>query len=80
MIKIYHNNKLPKMCNKKQAENLEALKIKDDDIYELLQEINRKDEFDIEFEKEDDTIREDDTLNSDKTEHINGDQSKLYKN
>ena len=61
------------MCNKKQAENLEALKIKDDDIYELLQEINRKDEFDIEFEKKDDTIREDDTLNSDKTEHINGD-------
>ena len=61
------------MCNKKQAENLESLKIKDDDIYELLQEINRKDEFDIEFENKDDTIREDDTLNSDKTEHINGD-------
>ena len=38
MIKIHHNNKLPKMCNKKQAENLEALNIKDEDIYELLTE------------------------------------------
>ena len=33
---INKNNKLPKRCNKKQAEKLESLRIRNDDIDELL--------------------------------------------
>ena len=51
---INKNNKLPKRCNKKQAEKLESLRIRNDDIDELLQELFRRDKFDTEFGIEDD--------------------------
>ena len=49
MMKIDKNNKFPKRCNKNQAEKLGALRIRNDDIYELLEETLRRDKFDTKF-------------------------------
>ena len=38
-----------KRCNKKQANKLRSLKIRNDDIYELLEKIFIRDKFDTEF-------------------------------
>ena len=38
-----------KRCNKKQANKLRSLKIRNDDIYELLEETLRRDKFDTKF-------------------------------
>ena len=46
MMKIDKNNKLLKMCNKKEAEKLGALRIGNDDIDEPLEKIIRRDKFD----------------------------------
>ena len=48
-MKLDKNNKLPKRCNKKQANKLGALRIKNDDINELLEEIFRRDKCDTEL-------------------------------
>ena len=56
MIKIDHNIKLTKKCNKRQAGKLAALRIKNEDTYELVEEIHRRDKFDIEFRIEDNDV------------------------
>ena len=43
------DNKLPKGCNKREAEELEVVIIREEDIDELLKEIRRRDQFDEEF-------------------------------
>ena len=48
-IKIDKNNKIPKRCNKKQRENVGLLIIRNDGIYELLEEMFRRDKFGTEF-------------------------------
>ena len=48
-IKIDKNNKIPKRCNKKQRENVGLLIIRNDGIYELLEEMFRRDKFETEF-------------------------------
>ena len=50
MKKIDEKNILPSTCNKKQATNSDAMKIDDNDINEIIQEANRRDTFDKEFE------------------------------
>ena len=44
------NNKLPKRCNKKKGKELGGLRIREEDIDELIEEIRRKDQFDEEFD------------------------------
>ena len=61
MMKIDKKNKLSKRCNKKQAEKLGALIIRNDDIDELLEERLRRDKFATEFGIEDDIDYSEDT-------------------
>ena len=41
---------LPNKCNKKQATNQGAMKIGDDDVCEIIEEVYRRDKFDKEFD------------------------------
>ena len=50
MIKISEENMLPSKCNKKEANNHGAMKIYDDDICEIIEEVYRRDKFDKEFD------------------------------
>ena len=43
------NNKLPKGCNNIKIKELEAIRIREEDIDELIEEIRRRDQFDEEF-------------------------------
>ena len=43
LVEILDNNKLSKGCNKNRAKDLGALRIKEDDIDELIEEIRRRD-------------------------------------
>ena len=45
---ISENNKLAKGCNNKKGKQLEALRIRKEDIDELIGEIRRRDQFDEE--------------------------------
>ena len=46
---ISDNNMLSNKCIKKQATNEGAMKIDDDDICEIIEEVYRRDKFDKEF-------------------------------
>jgi len=50
MMKITEDNILPSKCNKKEATNQVAMKINDDDICEIIEEVYRRDKFDKEFD------------------------------
>ena len=50
MIKVTEDNILPSKCNKKEATNQGAMKIDDDDICEIIEEVYRRDKFDKEFD------------------------------
>ena len=50
MIKIDKKNRLPKRCNKNQAEKLRALRIRNYNINELVKEILRRNDFDTDCE------------------------------
>ena len=52
MMKIDKINTLPKRCKKKEALNLEAIRMRNEDIDELLEEIHRRDKLDTDFDKE----------------------------
>ena len=54
LIMTTKNNKLPKGCNKRKAEELGAVKIREEDIDQLLEEIRRRDQFDEEFDIDND--------------------------
>ena len=43
-------NILLEKCNKKQAANQETMKIDDDDVYQIIEEVYRRDNFDKEFD------------------------------
>ena len=43
-------NTLPSTCNKKQAANVDATKIDDNDICEIMEEVHRRNKFDKEFD------------------------------
>ena len=45
---ISENNKVPKGCNKKKGKELGALRIKEENTDELIEEISRKNQFDEE--------------------------------
>ena len=47
---ISGNNKLPKGCNKKKGKELGALRIWEENIDGLIEEIRRRDQFDEEFD------------------------------
>ena len=50
MMKITKENMLPNKCNKKEAANQGAMKIDDEDISEIIEEVYRRDKFDKEFD------------------------------
>ena len=50
MMKIIEDNMLPSKYNKKEATNQGAIKIDDDDICEIIEEVYRRDKFDKEFD------------------------------
>ena len=54
LIMITKDNKLPKGCNKRKAEELGVVRIREEDIDELLEEIRRRDQFDEEFDIDND--------------------------
>ena len=71
MKMISDNNMLPNKCNKKQATNQGAMKIDEDDIYEKIEEVYRRDQFDKEFDigliskcEDDESINEDEEESS----------------
>ena len=45
LVEISNNNKLPKEYNKKQTKDLGTLRIKEENIDELIEEIRRRDHF-----------------------------------
>ena len=47
---ILENNKLPKECNKKKEKELGMLRIREEDIDELIEEIRRREQFNEEFD------------------------------
>ena len=57
MMKIYKINTLPKILKKKEAIRLGAIRMSNEDIDELLEEIHRRDkldtDFDIEYDRSD---------------------------
>ena len=72
MMKISEENMLPSKCNKKEATNQGAIKINDDNIREIIEEVYRRDKFDKEFDiglisecEEDGINSEDEEENSD---------------
>ena len=50
MMKITEENMLPNKCNKKEVANQGAMKIDDEDISEIIDEVYRRDKFDKEFD------------------------------
>ena len=50
MMKVTKENMLPNKCNKKEAANQGAMKIDDEDISEIIEEVYRRDKFDKEFD------------------------------
>ena len=50
MTKISEENMLHSKCNKKEATNQGAMKIDDDDVCDIIEEIYRRDKFDKEFD------------------------------
>ena len=57
MMKIDKINILPKRCNKKEATNLGAIRMSNDNIDDIIEEIHRRDKldtyFDIQYDGED---------------------------
>ena len=50
MIEIDKINILPKRCKKKEAKKLGAIRISNDNIDELIEEIHRRDKLDTDFD------------------------------
>ena len=50
MMKIDKINTLPKRCKKKKATKLGAIRMSNDDIDELIEEIHRRDKLDTDFD------------------------------
>ena len=50
MMKISENNMLPKTCNRKEATHQGAMKIDNEDIKEIIEEVYRRDKFDKKFD------------------------------
>ena len=50
MMKITEENILPSKCNRKEAANQGTMKIGDNDIREIIEEVYRRDKFDKEFD------------------------------
>ena len=50
LVEISNNNKLAKRCNKKKAKYLGVLKIEEEDVDELIEEIRKRDQFDEELD------------------------------
>ena len=50
MKMIDETNTLPSRCNKKQETKFDAIKIGDNDECEIIEEVNRRDNFDKEFD------------------------------
>ena len=44
------NITLPSTCNKKQGKKLEAMKIDDNDVCGIIEEVHRRDKFDRDFD------------------------------
>ena len=50
MKRIDEKNMLPNTCSKKQATSLDTMKIDDNDECEIIEEVNRRDNFNKEFD------------------------------
>ena len=75
MMKITEDNMLPSKCNKKEATNQGAMKIDDDDICEIIEEVYRRDKFDKEFDIGLISECEEDGSNSEDEEESSGEDS-----
>ena len=71
MMEISKNNMLPSKCNKKQVTNQGSMKINDDDVCEIIEEVYRRDKFDKDFNigliseyEDDESISEDEEESS----------------
>ena len=71
MTEINEKNILPSNCNKKQATNQGVMKIDDDDVCEIIEEVYRRDKFDKKFDiglisecEDDESISEDEEESS----------------
>ena len=75
MMKISEENMLPNKCNKKEATNQGAMKIDDEDVKEIIEEVYRRDKFDKEFDIELISECEEDGSNSEDEEESSDEDS-----
>ena len=75
MMKIIEDNMLPSKYSKKEATNQGAIKIDDDDICEIIEEVYRRDKFDKEFDIGLISECEEDGSNSEDKEESSGEDS-----
>ena len=75
MMKISEENILPSKCNKKEATNQGAMKIDDEDIREIIEDLYRRDKFDKESDKGLISDCEEDGSNSEDEEESSGEDS-----
>ena len=50
VMNITEDNMIPSKCNKKETTNQGSIKIDDDDICEIIEDVYRRDKFDKEFD------------------------------
>ena len=77
MMKITEDNMLTSKCNKKEATHQGAMKIDDDDICEIIEEVYRRDKFDKEFDIGLISECEEDGINSEDGEESSGEDPDL---
>ena len=75
MMKISEKNMLPSKCNKKEATNQGVMKIDDDNICEIIEEVYRRYKVDKEFDIGLISECEDDESNSADEEKSSGEDS-----
>ena len=72
---ISDNNMLPNQCKRKQATNQGSMKINDDDVCEITEEVYRRDKFDNKFNIGLRSECEDDKIISKDEEESSGDDT-----
>ena len=75
VMNITEDNMIPSKCNKKETTNQGSIKIDDDDICEIIEDVYRRDKFDKEFDIWLISECEEDGRNSEDEEESSGEDS-----
>ena len=72
--RIGETNMIPNACNKKQTTNQEAMKMDDNDVCDVIEEVHRRDKFNKEYDVRLISECEYDKDTSENEEEISGDE------